>query len=313
MFVRTTVIAIIIFSLESCNNQDSNRYQKKKASFFVDQSEALFEANEIDSAGYLIEKALQLDPENYRAYNNRAFINFKRDSPAEVVIADYKKALKIKPDYETALFSLANYYFDTREYENAVNACTNFEKHAAGQNSQNDQIVQIRRLKEKAIKLTEVVNGIPLYKAEEFYDSLTLIVNQTNRDPQKLIDLLTRVENDYTNYKGAETYRLLGTMFNKAVNASLEEKTRLKNIKEIDTTIHFKKAIEKYNELFDLWCNEQLKPYLFGKEYLGILGIRRMLINSSPSLHKIKGAEIKWYKAQKEFKIKYKIDSLPDL
>jgi tetratricopeptide (TPR) repeat protein len=44
----------------------------------------------------------------------------RQNKSKEEVIADYKKALEQKPNYEISLYSLTNYYFEIKDYENTI-------------------------------------------------------------------------------------------------------------------------------------------------------------------------------------------------
>ncbi|MND96255.1 Tetratricopeptide repeat protein [compost metagenome] len=84
------------------------------------RSKYLLQKNDLDSAAILIEQALDLDPQNYIAYNNRAYLKFKENKISNEIISDYKKALEINPNYDIAIYSLANYYFDIEDYQNTI-------------------------------------------------------------------------------------------------------------------------------------------------------------------------------------------------
>lgn len=84
------------------------------------RSKYLLKKNDLDSAAILIEQALDLDPQNYIAYNNRAYLKLKENKTSNEIISDYKKALEINPNYDIANYSLANYYFEIEDYQNTI-------------------------------------------------------------------------------------------------------------------------------------------------------------------------------------------------
>ncbi|GAB2806100.1 tetratricopeptide repeat protein [Ferruginibacter profundus] len=109
----------LIFSLSlltACNNkqaaEESTRLSK--------ESKTLIQNNKLAEALQAVEKSIQLDPTNYAAYNNRAYINSKMNKPAKEVLADYYKALSINPGYDISLFSLTNYYFSAKNYDSTI-------------------------------------------------------------------------------------------------------------------------------------------------------------------------------------------------
>jgi Tfp pilus assembly protein PilF len=118
-----TVSLLIFFA--GCKNSETTEFQKQKSLSLSYQSEQFFASEELDSAAYYIGKALELEPRNHVAYNNRAHLYFKLDSPTNVVIREYDRALEIKPGYDVALASLANYYFEIQDYANALQQLIN--------------------------------------------------------------------------------------------------------------------------------------------------------------------------------------------
>lgn len=113
--------SIIFITAIVCGCQVKNSSPKEQESFnLAKQSDAEIKAKNFDSAFILISMALALDSNNYIAYNNRAYLKIKQNKPPQEVIDDYKKAIKIAPEYAIATFSLANYYFEIKDYRNTI-------------------------------------------------------------------------------------------------------------------------------------------------------------------------------------------------
>ena len=91
--------------LTACNTKQD----AKESTRLSNQSKILIQDNKLDEALQIVEKSIQLDPTNYAAYNNRAYINTEKNKPSEQVLADYYKALSIKPDYAISLYSLDDF------------------------------------------------------------------------------------------------------------------------------------------------------------------------------------------------------------
>ncbi|WP_235299733.1 tetratricopeptide repeat protein [Portibacter marinus] len=63
----------------------------------------------------LNKQAIQLDPKNYRAFNNLAIAQFKTNKDTSEVFANLRKALEIAPDYDKAFYNLINIYHALNE------------------------------------------------------------------------------------------------------------------------------------------------------------------------------------------------------
>ncbi len=153
-------IVVIIFFV-SCNHRKHVSHNDFVLSdSLTHQSKLLLEKNKLDSASILINRALALDPENYVAYNNRACLKVKGNRPKEDVIQDYKIALKLKPNYEISIYSLANYYFEKEDYDNAIDF--------------SNQFIELKKLEELGTKETQqiyIVKGVSEKYIDKFYDA----------------------------------------------------------------------------------------------------------------------------------------------
>src|SRR4051812_29042199 len=114
--MKLSSIILLVSILTSCKSQTNS----KESTRLSHESKLLLQDNKIEEAETIVEKSIQLDPTNYVAYNNRAFTKFRQNKPKEEIIADYKKALQLKPNYDISLSSLTNYYFEIKDYENTI-------------------------------------------------------------------------------------------------------------------------------------------------------------------------------------------------
>ena len=69
-------------------------------------------------------KAIELDPKNAYAYNNRGLYKYHIQDKAGA-IEDYNKAIELDPNNREAYFNKANYLFDLG---NKSGACANWTK-----------------------------------------------------------------------------------------------------------------------------------------------------------------------------------------
>lgn len=130
-------LIIAVSFLISCNNKNDAR----ASAAFSRKSDTLLLEGKFDQAKNAIEKAIQLDPSNCAAYNNRAYLNFKLNKSSNEIISDYKKALSINPSYDQSLFSLANYYFEIKDYKNTIENANIYLSYA-GKNHPAESLIQ---------------------------------------------------------------------------------------------------------------------------------------------------------------------------
>ncbi len=64
-------------------------------------------------------RAIELDPQNFQAYNNRGGARFILREYSEA-ITDFNKAINLAPTYVSAYYNRANAYLDSGEYDKAV-------------------------------------------------------------------------------------------------------------------------------------------------------------------------------------------------
>lgn len=128
--MRVAYLILYLSFFTGCNTNDN----EKESTRLTNESKTFLQNNKFDEAQIVIEKAIRLDPNNYAAYNNRAYLKIKQNKPSEDVLADLKKALEIKPNYEIALYSLANYYFEIKDYDKTIQNVNVYLKYAATEN-----------------------------------------------------------------------------------------------------------------------------------------------------------------------------------
>ncbi|MGZ3955408.1 MAG: tetratricopeptide repeat protein, partial [Flavisolibacter sp.] len=140
-------ILIVVVLNGSCNSPRLKAIYRAKSDSCNYRARYFFETNQYDSASYAIEESLIWDSTNWGAYNNRAILKFHTGRQESEVVADFEKALNLKPDYEISLFSLANYYEEIKAYEKAVKACKQYSFVARTHDF--DSTEAIRRLQER--------------------------------------------------------------------------------------------------------------------------------------------------------------------
>ncbi|GLR16166.1 tetratricopeptide repeat protein [Portibacter lacus] len=153
------------------------------------QSEKLENQNEIIN---LNEEAIQIDPKNYRAYNNLAIAQLKTKKDTSEVIFNLNRALQLAPKYDIAFYNLVNVYHEFKDYSNVI---TKGEEYLL--NSTNTHIVALvgeaynyqeqwskaAKYLEKAVKLDSTRAGTlkELGKAQMFLGNLDIALSNLDK------------------------------------------------------------------------------------------------------------------------------------
>ena len=96
--------AICVFLLSSCENPGKSRLYTEEG------SKLLLRYSKFEEAEETLTKAIRYDKNNFEAYYYRgcAKVNEKKYQEA---IADFEKAIELKPDYADAYFNLGRTYY----------------------------------------------------------------------------------------------------------------------------------------------------------------------------------------------------------
>ena len=113
-----------------CNNAKN----EKESEMLSNESKILLQENKLQEAEAIIQKAILLDPNNYVAYNNRAYLKIKQNKSSEEILSDYRESLRLKPDYEISLYSLANYFHEIKDYKRAIEHAAVYLEYASKNN-----------------------------------------------------------------------------------------------------------------------------------------------------------------------------------
>ena len=112
---------LLVITLLSCNRKD-----EKKSFYYSSQSDTLLLRGEYDEAETAINRAIELDENNYVAYNNLGVLEMHHNRSKEVILHAFLRSISIKPDYQIGLFSLANYFLEIKDYSNSLQYCTRY-------------------------------------------------------------------------------------------------------------------------------------------------------------------------------------------
>ena len=194
------IFFIVIFLSTSCKSKKViYTGALKKSDSLIRRSNHFLKVNNLDSAKYYISEALLLDSANCGAYNNRAILKFKEGKPATQVLSDFETSLRICPGYETALFSLANYYYEIKDYKQVVKACTRYDFQSNKIDS--IHIKEIDRLNSRALHYEKLIGTIFISRAVSFYDSVNSILKNADSLQERFNTKLSTIGKNIKNNK----------------------------------------------------------------------------------------------------------------
>ncbi|HEV7783024.1 MAG TPA: hypothetical protein VGO58_17230 [Chitinophagaceae bacterium] len=304
--MRGTLIFFAFFFC-TCNQRshddDSNREKtdqlNKKSYYFL-------ENKQFDSAKFYTENVLIADPQNYVAYNNRAIVRVELGFPPDSVIIDFKRSLKIRPDYEIALYSLAIYYFEIKDYEHTIKAANDFFMLANMQGNDSTKSKHILSIKKTSEEYTKRVNGIPLARAIAYYDSINSVYVETSLPQQAYIDKVVKLLMDIKGYKKIQlTNSELKQSLNNAIKMGQLCFSKIEKITEVDSVINLKQAVLDYTSALNNFYNDPCREYLSNLEKIRQVGLFIIADKVNSKLFEIKKAGTKFLGTRKEFTTKY--------
>jgi tetratricopeptide (TPR) repeat protein len=89
-------------------------------------SDKLIREGKYNDAFKDVENAIKLDKKNYFAYHNLGVVKIKLDYPKSEIIEAFKKSIELNPNFGMGFFSLANYYFEIKDYPNSIIYCDKY-------------------------------------------------------------------------------------------------------------------------------------------------------------------------------------------
>jgi tetratricopeptide (TPR) repeat protein len=98
-----------------------------------------YEKGDIDGAIASYNKATELNPSYYKAYNNLGIVKASTLKHYADALGDFNKAIEIKPDYADAYMGRGSCFFAMKETEKA---CQDWQKALSLGNSQVGKIIQ---------------------------------------------------------------------------------------------------------------------------------------------------------------------------
>jgi tetratricopeptide (TPR) repeat protein len=303
MFLRIFFLLVLFTGCRSNGNQQDVIQSRK----LCEKAEEFISKRDFNSGEKLIRQALDLDINNSRGYNDLAYIKFHSRADRDTVLMYYSKSIQIAPHYDVALYSIANFYYEIKDYKSTIEACNEFIDKAHIQSLGSTEIQHISDIKENSIKYCELVGGVPKYKAMQFFDTINNIMGETRGSQQKFIDKLTLILQDMANYKGKVTYRELQKLLQDAIKSSTRRIISINRIAEVDSASRYKETCINYSYVFKDMLEDECAYYLNDKEHLGILGMRRLGMEISPKLKKIKKAELLMRKSKDNFRKKFNL------
>lgn len=143
IFLKKIFVVIFIIPLTCSCQHGISKAEKDKSFDLVKQSEIFLKTNNLDSAEKLISESIKIYPDNYIAYNDRAYLKYKQNKSQQEIINDYKKALEIWPEYDIGLYSITNYYFSIKDYKNTIEMSARYLSLQLSKNLDSDMLADI--------------------------------------------------------------------------------------------------------------------------------------------------------------------------
>lgn len=106
------IVAVLLFA--GCNRISN------QSLIYSTLSDSLLLQGNLAVADSVIQKAIELDSNNFIAYNNLGMLNKKRGLSKDLVLPPLLKAVSIKEDYLTGIFNVAVYYYEIKDYPNSI-------------------------------------------------------------------------------------------------------------------------------------------------------------------------------------------------
>lgn len=309
MYQKMLPILIIVVLNGSCSSPRLKAIYRAKSDSCNYRAGYFFETNQYDSASYAIEESLIWDSTNWAAYNNRAILKFHTGRPESEVVADFEKALDLKPDYEISLYSLANYYEEIKAYKKAVNACKQYSLIALTHDF--DSTEAIRRLQQRCeehiAKSQIIIDRISVNQAMAFYDSIRIVMNESLPIEQRFLDKLAKTAATIWSKRKRESLDVaaLRNCLDSAKKVNQIKFDRISQITEVDSTIGYKKICIEYASFFRKLYHTSLKHYIDDLSTKNPFDIYESTRRLRPELMKIKQMERRFIKTQTDFKTKY--------
>jgi len=304
MRLQTSLYLILLFC--NCNQRaDKSKEFEKKSNQLVLKSKTLLDNNQLDSAQVYLQNALSLDPNNYAAYNNRAILKFKLNFPPESIIVDFEKSLEIKHDYDDALYSLTNYYFEIKDYQNAIKAADDYFMFARVVENDSAMTKHILLIKKTSKNYAKMIDGVSVSRAISYYDSINFVHNETKLHQQRYIDKITMLIQDIRNFRQIQvTNAELKQLLDSAKKMGQLRFSKIENITEIDSNVNLKHTVLVYTSKFNVFY-KLCSDYLANLEKIKQVGLFIIGSKIVPKLAEIKEAEKDYLRVRNEFKIKY--------
>lgn len=149
------IICLFLPFVLSCNNKP----QYNKSLNLALKSDTLLLQNKLDEAETIIAEAIRLDNSNHIAYNNLGVLRRKRGMTHQEIIEPFVKSLTIRPDYETAVYNLADFYYHLKDYKNSIIYCTKYLVLAKNNNEASNDIAHIYTIRSESKNLDKKFTG----------------------------------------------------------------------------------------------------------------------------------------------------------
>jgi hypothetical protein len=305
--MKYLISLISIFFLTACQSKKTTyEHNSAKSGLLILRSNSFFKINKLDSAKYYINQALLLDSLNCGAYNNRAILKFKENRPSNEVIFDFETSLRLCPGFETALYSLANYYYEIKDYKKVIKACNSYELQSDKIDS--IHIREINGLNSIALQKQKLIGNISISQAVSFYDSVNSTLESANSLQMRFNTNLTAIcKRIMLNEIITGEFDYLNVQFDSLMLFRKKAFNEISELQEIDSTLNYKLNVLNYLTIVITSYEACFSRLLYCFKTRDVILIRNCLASMNPFSIKIKKAQNDLKMFKKDFEKKYEL------
>lgn len=296
-------IALLLFICPGCNQKaEILNIKQEQSEKFTDEAIECFKRGEYEKGIQKSSKAIELNPKNVRAYENRASMYYTINK-LELALDDINEAIKLQPEAKSQYILKASILLDLKKYQEC---------------SEVINIVQKRDANNKIILLTKA--SLVAGWKNDYSNSLVYINKYINEVPNPYYGYYRRSDIYYEmgeyekakkdaltvlkmNPSIANSYAMLAKCYNKLGKPDIAEENSIIFLKIVGSDLRFKKDYDEIGQLLNALNNRKSQTNtskLSDKSYLKT--ISNKFVNKSAKLfmdNKFKNSSFELYASLK--------------
>ncbi|WP_193316062.1 reverse transcriptase domain-containing protein [Flavicella marina] len=240
-----------------CNNEECNFSENIDSKYFFLKSKAYLKNNNLEKVKELLEKSIELDSNNYKAYNNLGVISYNKKE-YKVSVEHYSNSIKAYRERAKPYYCRGRAYANLQQFENAILDYLKYIQLSTRKDVLNSVYFHLGQAYFKTHKYEEALNYVNLH-IERFEITKAVIalktaclnnLNNLNKrfelkiykDASKIYDVIEKNENIWFEYQTIDSDESVkvalvslipkGILFNKEINSLSVKGYNLINKKE---------------------------------------------------------------------------------